>query len=291
MLADKQARQEISGRAFSSFNPSGRDEKSQRYGKITPQTMARKRKKSVSRPSIIIRLVYLTGRLFRWLIGILLRNARKNPLLASGLSLFMLTFGFVAHNAFFNQSSGHRRVFFKPRHDIAGAAFSGNTVSAGSDTGISGDNKGALIITGDLKTMQKRLADLGLYSGDIDGLSGPRTREAIKKWQQLQNGLMGGRNISAERTDSIGTVIRNHADASVSSIIAEETGPVTKEMIMRVQVALRFLFGNSSVTVNGVIDNATEKAVREFQQMFALPVNGMINHTLTDKMREIGILG
>jgi len=238
-----------------------------------------------------MRFFYLAGRLLRWLLGILLRNARKNPLLASGLSFFILTFGFVAHNAFFNQSSGHRGIFFKLRHNIVGSALLKNFVSANYDSRRLDDDRGVLIIKNEVKIMQKKLTDLGFYSGDIDGLSGPKTQNAIREWQKLQDGLMNGLNISAEKTDNIGNMIRNNTNISVSPIVAEETASVTKEIIMRVQVALRFLFGNSNVTINGAIDSATKRAVREFQQMFALPVNGMIDHTLTDKMHEIGILG
>jgi len=129
------------------------------------------------------------------MIGVLLRRLRKNPLLAAGLSLFVITFGFVSYNAFSRQRSVQRSVFFPTRADRGWpAAFAWqNHGSPNRNAGDSAGARQAAVIRDndpDLKAMQKKLADLGLYSGKIDGLSGPQTREAIQKWQELQKGLL-----------------------------------------------------------------------------------------------------
>jgi len=74
------------------------------------------------------------------------------------------------------------------------------------------------------------------------------------------------------------------------SSAADAELPPAEETVRPVQDALR-LFGNSDIIVNSVVDRATEKAIRTFKDMFALPVIDRIERTLIDKMREIGILG
>jgi|GEM_PF-1613754 len=251
---------------------------------------------------VVTRLLYLIGRLCRWMISVTLRGSRKNPLLAFGFALFVVTFSFVSYNAFFRQPAVHRSVFFSTRsiHDHAGMSAWQNGFSGGQDVSNSAGDMGHRQAVPEqdieLKTMQKKLAALGLYSGEIDGLSGPRTREAIRSWQQLQKNLVhDGQTVSVEMTDSIGVVIRNRtgmADLSAAkgSMEIEAALSPTKETIMRVQDALR-LFGNSDIVVNGMVDHITEKAVRAFQSRFVLPVTGKIDRALIDKMREIGILG
>src|SRR5512135_277221 len=56
------------------------------------------------------------------------------------------------------------------------AASAAKTGSAGSATGVAGDKPDDLSI-------QKALKNLGLYDGEIDGVIGPKTKEAIRAFQ------------------------------------------------------------------------------------------------------------
>lgn len=262
--------------------------------------MASKKKKSLSRPSIVVRLFCLISRLIGWLIRMIARGSRKNPLLALGLALFTITFGFVSYNAFFRQPAIHRNSFFSIRghpaaQDISPSRTGFSSMRHNAPAG-NGGRQGAPVpgYDMDLKEIQKKLADLGLYKGEIDGLSGPRTIQAIERWEQLQKGLMPRSGISGEMTDSIGAVIRTHnsaADAASARRAGQKTVSVpAKALVARIQRALRSL-GNGNIIVNEVVDQPTEKAIREFQQRFALPVTGKIDSNLTDKMRDIGLFG
>ncbi|RCL01926.1 MAG: putative peptidoglycan binding domain-containing protein [Candidatus Tokpelaia sp. JSC188] len=154
----------------------------------------RKRKRSVKRPRIVVKFSYLIGKFLRWFFGLLLRSVSKNPLFFLGLSLFVLTLGLVGYNALFNQSFRYCHSLFKSHHDIVGTAFSENPVCIDHDFCKLSNDKGIVILTDNLKIIQKKLADLGFYSGDIDGLSGPKTRTAIKRWQQMQNRFMNSQD-------------------------------------------------------------------------------------------------
>jgi len=260
----------------------------------------KKKKKSVSRPSLFVRLIYLIGRILRWLISAMMRGSRRNPLLAFGLALFIITFTIVSFNAFFRQPAVHREVFFSTRYAAQGAGglpLDRSNAVQPADPALQG--RPSLPAAGEghidvqtiqqkLAALQKELAALGLYQGAIDGLSGPRTNEAIRKWQQLQKDIAHGKKRSTQATDSIGAMIR-HQDKPGSMPAADKTLPPSKDTVRRVQGALR-QFGSRQITANGVMDHTTESAVRAFQARFGLPVSGKIDMTLTDKMREIGLL-
>ncbi|RCL01484.1 MAG: putative peptidoglycan binding domain-containing protein [Candidatus Tokpelaia sp. JSC085] len=239
------------------------------------------------------------GKVLYWLISTMLRRLFENPLVVFGLVLFMIHFSFVWYNAFFRQPGFCRSIFFSTRfgHPCLGSLVEKDHVVSREHVSTDVQHRQSLTVIGrnsDLEIMQKKLTALGLYSGEIDGLSGPQTREAIQRWQQLQKGIVNNQALSVARTDKIGAIIRGQIGVDVLSSIKKDREAeqlhLTKEAIMSVQNALR-LFGNSDIVINGMVDKATEQAVFSFQDMFALPETGQIDRVLMEKMREIGILG
>jgi peptidoglycan hydrolase-like protein with peptidoglycan-binding domain len=157
-------------------------------------------------------------------------------------------------------------------------------------------------------TIQELLAKLGYYDGEVDGLRGPMTNAAIDTYKKSA-GLRGIELDDAELTTSM----RNHLDVtagipapkpapvrpdagqSVAELIAKDTVPlplpsqIPSAEVVKVQAALK-AFGNTDVVVDGIPGAQTEAAIREFQVLFHLPVNGEIDGVLLDKMRTVGLI-
>lgn len=150
--------------------------------------------------------------------------------------------------------------------------------------------------------IQKVMAELGLYEGEIDGLSGPMTRAAIEAYQnmiglqvtgQIDETLIAKLGIAGEtpvpvppaprpeRQEARGTATDTVQTASLS----EEVGDA---LVRRVQAALR-AFGNDDIEIDGVAGPRTRAAIREFQSLFGLPETGEPDREVYAKMREIGL--
>ena len=146
----------------------------------------------------------------------------RNPVVAGGATAFLVTLGFVASNAIWYQPQAHDGVFFKTRPDQvfravakdeseAARRITGNTdqqqtvreitlngaapaqdkphtVAVLPDTTVDGGDLPALAPNGDkqVATLQYNLKQLGFYSGNVDGLTGPQTRAAFEQWQSVQ---------------------------------------------------------------------------------------------------------
>ncbi|MCI5073532.1 peptidoglycan-binding protein [Oricola sp.] len=159
--------------------------------------------------------------------------------------------------------------------------------------------------------IQELLAKLGYYQGTIDGLRGPVTDSAIETYKQK----VGLRGIELSEADLM-TSLRNNLgvtaaipekrstaeEADVSQLVAEliesaASGDgavplpdrIPSADVVKVQAALR-AFGNTDIVVDGIAGEQTELAIREFQALFQLPVNGEIDGTLLDKMRTVGLI-
>lgn len=158
----------------------------------------------------------------------------RNPVVAGGATAFLVTLGFVASNAIWYQPQAHDGVFFKTRpeqvfravaKDNSEAArkltgnvtaqepvrqITGNEVVPVTDkpqavatlpeTTVDGGDLPALAPNGDKQVaiMQYNLKQLGFYSGNVDGLTGPQTRAALEQWQNVQAKLAPDQNNAAK---------------------------------------------------------------------------------------------
>lgn len=187
----------------------------------------------------------------------------------------------------------------------------------------------------DVARLQQSLSALGIYKGEVDGFTGPQTREAVEQWQKIQAKLGNlKQNIAASESkpvpaagsssDHIKKLIdrevpipQPHPNSTASKAASRESSSsgmashqsekasnaklpalvnpqepqkqVTSQDIVRVQAGLK-AFGNGRVSVDGVPDQTTREAVREFQKLFNLPATGEIDANLIGKMREIGLI-
>lgn len=142
--------------------------------------------------------------------------------------------------------------------------------------------------------VQRVLSELRLYDGEIDGLKGPKTTQAVENYRQMI-GLAPGGGIDGELLSQLGALV-----GDVSALRAEEAAPprtdsietgsaITTEMrVKRIQAGLQ-AFGHGDVERDGVVGPRTRAALEEFQSLFGLPVTGEADRTTYVKMREIGL--
>lgn len=284
----------------------------------------------------------------------------RNPVLTGGATAFAVVMGFVSANALWYQPEAHNAVFFKTRTDfvfkatprayLPGTAPVVKTEDTASTqpaetspqpqtetaelsldrlqvTGSVDEMLPALAPNADVEIarLQQRLLTLGIYQGAVDGFTGPQTREAIERWQALQQKVGAPSQKSAvmlPKEDDVAKFI----DMSVPTprpqpavlkvetpkkrapdLASLESKPVqakkqpvelaafqpqaqiSSQDIVRVQAGLK-AFGNEMVSVDGVPGKSTQDAIREFQKLFKLPVTGEVDATLISKMREIGLI-
>ncbi len=145
--------------------------------------------------------------------------------------------------------------------------------------------------------VQKVMAELGLYKGTVDGLTGPQTDEAIRRYRQMV-GLEITGSIDDRLLSSLGTASRSPAprperpEAATQVASREPVPPAAvgpDPVVERVQAGLR-AFGNSHIDVDGKVGPNTTAAIREFQSLFGLPVTGRVDGALHAKMAEIGLI-
>jgi len=150
--------------------------------------------------------------------------------------------------------------------------------------------------------IQRVIAELGLYDGEIDGLAGPMTRSAIEAYQNMigveatgqideelvaKLGIAGGPPVPVPPTDRPDREQAERAatDTVQTASLGEEIGDA---LVRRVQASLR-AFGNDDIEIDGVAGPRTRAAIREFQSLFGLPETGEPDGEVYAKMREIGL--
>jgi len=158
-------------------------------------------------------------------------------------------------------------------------------------------------------SIQTMLASLGFYESEIDGIVGPRTTAAIEAYKtsvglrgielstdelltSLNNNMMVTAAIPRPRpetTEPVPIPQVTPAPQSERRIGAAAEAPVADPTVLRVQAGLK-AFGNEDIRVDGVAGERTRLAVREFQSLFRLPVNGEIDDALVEKMVAVGLI-
>ncbi len=152
--------------------------------------------------------------------------------------------------------------------------------------------------------IQRLLRQMGFYQGTVDGLMGPQTLLAVKKFERSK-GLPENGNISPSLLLLLQSAV-DRATAkskdSISSILEEENSLTTKmklaadnndrsdpAMITRIQVGL-INYGSDKVIIDGVMDRQTKIAIEQFQTRFNLEVDGTPSRALIRKLESVGAL-
>lgn len=295
------------------------------------------------------------------ILGMLGQIVSAHPSLAGGSVAFSVIFGFVAANALWHQPGQHPAPILKTRELSAAAA---PVTSTGPATQIPGaEDVPARSVTtfriersdetptasipvpyeapvsspapvaaarsaADpvLSRIQAILSDKGLYSGEIDGLMGPKSASAIRTWEKNNGYSQTGeatpallaimetaaapvraaepvqqaaapQSVNLARLEEIPTPApKPHLEPVVT---AKRTGePVTvpaeavegpSELVRRIQSGLSNI-AYADISVDGVAGAQTRAAIGAFEKHYRLPVTGQPNETVLNKLIEIGAL-
>lgn len=246
----------------------------------------------------------------------LLRNRR----VVGGLTAFAVAFSYVAANAMWYQPHAHGNAFFETRpHVMPPVEAAGDELAAaGQETIIRLEREevpqsraapgaavpqsqavdiAAPVRRGDpvVEEVQRILAALNLYEGDVDGLTGPQTRAAIENYRRVV-GLSASAEIDDQLLAQLGAAPRAQSGAAplpagspgTDMIETSSATPRDDVMVMRIQAGLR-AFGNEGIEIDGKVGSRTRAAIREFQSLFGLPETGEPDAQTYAKMRDIGL--
>lgn len=244
----------------------------------------------------------------------------RNPLIAGGVTAFVVAFCFVSANALWYQPHFEGKAFFTTRTSLAEGQSEPQARPpqpkprpAPPEATLKPDRQettGAVPETGDragpgagtrVSQVQTVLGDLGLYEGPIDGLKGPNTQAAIESYQRIVGIDVTG-DIDEALLRQLGIrrdVLQKKVPAPTprpappdedieTASTAASTARMSGDGVKRIQAGLR-AFGNDGVEIDGVVDGKTRAAIREFQSLFGLPVTGEPDQALLEKMQEIGL--
>ncbi|WP_254492226.1 peptidoglycan-binding domain-containing protein [Bartonella sp. B1099] len=259
--------------------------------------------------SLVITLLLIIFHFIFWIAKTLYFYTRKNTLFFVGSLLFSISFLFVSFNALFSQMTTHQNIFTQIKFSSAQNTGKNSNLSEKETKSQEPSrvasvhspshpqtNSPFLPQSASMLEKQKKLAELGLYDGPLDGLDGPKTRRAIALWKQQATQKKQNDVLPNATTDEIAILIKQSEiemanDTTTRNITNSKEAILdpSVEDILQVQKALRN-FGHEEVLVTGIEDQKTIEALKQFQKMFDLPITGKINPTILMKMREIGLL-
>jgi peptidoglycan hydrolase-like protein with peptidoglycan-binding domain len=277
----------------------------------------------------------------RGIAGLLFESIQENPSIAAGMCTFAVAFSLVAGNALYGQKSVHpvplfatrdamttRSVQKADRHDARKPVRRQGDIAhipvpkARPQFAPQPANASTLV-----RDTQEGLRAKGLYDGTVDGLYGPKTREAIMRYQR-DNGMQPTGEVSLALSELLLTpqqhaalqpaavpvarpglrpavaqeptaTMRVRVEAADAAPLAQAAlatlGETTIQeikdaaLVARIQIGL-LNFGENGITVDGVMDEATAQAIRRFQGRYGLDVDGVPGDDLLIKMEEIGAL-
>ena len=160
------------------------------------------------------------------------------------------------------------------------------TVDAGSD-----DQGGTVTLRYDatIESVQRELAASGLYSGQVDGVSGRRTKLAIIAYQRA-NGLDETGQATADLIEHIRYTRQINEAVNMSDLgtVAPSATPQAKpaDTVTRVQVGLAEL-GYEPGAINGQLGQQTRNAILKFERDRGIAPTGDISSTLIAELDKM----
>lgn len=253
----------------------------------------------------------------------------RNPAIAGGTTAFLVSLSFISANALWYQPHFHDGAFFATRHavrletsesvpiptpspaptsrtvdSILGTRQAQRPETTETTGAVNAASEVPVEPTGNRQVwqVQSALAKLGLYKGAIDGLSGPHTREAIENYQRIigtnttgaidedllehlgvSRGEAGGDAPPPTPRPAYDQLAARQQTASISAT------PAVSAEYMKIEAGLK-AFGNDGIKVDGIVEDDTRAALREFQSLFGLPVSGEPDDAVYAKMKDIGLI-
>ncbi|HTX33611.1 MAG TPA: peptidoglycan-binding domain-containing protein [Bryobacteraceae bacterium] len=147
----------------------------------------------------------------------------------------------------------------------------------------------------EVRNAQQQLKNDGYYNGTVDGVDGPMTHAAIRKYQTDNNLTVNGRldmatckQLGIQNGPQASNTVANEANSSNanqanSSKVGEanqsENGTINNPSAATVRAAQRSLRekGFYKGNLNGAMGSETQAAIREFQKNSNLNVTGQLD--------------
>jgi peptidoglycan hydrolase-like protein with peptidoglycan-binding domain len=237
----------------------------------------------------------------------------RNPTLVGGSTAFLVALSFVSANALWYQPHAHSGAFFATRDYLRpGMADPSPGLPDETTILIERPEQPRQVVVGDptVKEVQETLRELNFYGGEVDGLFGPNTREAIEAYQAKMGMSVTG-SVDESLLDQLGTgsvtsavlpspaprdevakppVVRTAPVADKAEEATAKPASLTRdERVAKVQAGLKE-FGTAAIEVDGVMGARTAAAIKEFQSLFGLKVTGEADQAVYAKMKEIGLI-
>ena len=167
----------------------------------------------------------------------------------------------------------------------SGTSGSGKSSSSASGTCSVGDSGSAV------KSVQKKLKELGFYSGKIDGDYGNGTKKAVLAFQKA-HGLKQTGNVNSSTLKELNSSGKTSSSSSASASTSKGSGSTCSpgdkgSAVKEVQKKLKSL-GYYSGSIDVDYGNGTKAAVKAFQRANGLTVNGIANQKTISKLNGSG---
>lgn len=273
-------------------------------------------KKPIKKPSIASSILSSTGQMIA-----------RHPSIVGGGTAFIIIFSFIASNALYYQKGAHPAPILNmrgPQFIISGSTKPVENVRTARSTNPNiktfrvqhsddiqtssvrvpvpatalNENGRALeaIITqqtppslakGDelVRKVQKELAAQSLYLDVVDGLTGPNTRKAVMAAQEKF-----GMTTDGTITDGLLKRLKK-ANAPKQMAKLETKKPqktsVSNDMVRLIQIGLA-QSAYPHIDVDGFAGQQTRDAIAQFEKHYRLPVTGLPNQQVLDKLESIG---
>ncbi len=223
----------------------------------------------------------------------------ENPALVGGSTAFLVTLFFVASNALWYQPNAHRDAFFETRslEDYKAPQLP----EIHSKLGAGGGKSDTFRIVREsvpqadpvVRDIQSALRQMAMYEGEVDGIAGPRTLQAIRDFQAKAglepNGKVGPPLLDAIRTASVPAPKLKKvapAEQTLEDVIAEGAD---SGMVKSIQAALK-KHGHDEIEPDGIAGSKTNAAIKEYQKAKKLKVTGVADEALLKSMKKSGWL-
>ena len=221
---------------------------------------------------------------------------QNNPSVAAGSCTFAIAFALVTGNAFYAQSGAHPDPIWATRdmtttqsvpdiRPVQTTRIQPKKMPVASSAQAARQSR--LV-----SQLQAALARTGDYDGEVDGLMGPMTRNAIMAYQK-RNALPETGKATAELVALVESRLPKAVAAKqndrLSGLIAN-TEPVLSDdndlnraLVMRIQEHLARTTG-SKIDVDGIFGSQTEQALKQFQERHGLKVTGQPDRATIEKL-------
>ncbi len=252
--------------------------------------------------------------MLKYMLAALGETIQENPSIAAGSCVFLVAFSLVAANALYAQNGGHPVPLWATRDstttqsinvgsrqtDSARISFTALTLDRVPVPIMRPENNDPRVPASSLvREAQSHLAALGYYRGEIDGLYGPQTRQAIISFETAY-GYSASGLVSTSLLRNIGDIAQSSGKQLSPAEDPIDAGsgiqrpknsspPMDSARIARVQIGL-INFGEVEIAADGVLGEATKAAIERFQKRYKLQVTGMPDEAIIRKLEDIGAL-